>query len=118
MTIEEAIENRKRCLDYLNGLGKRAIKENVDAVKMSIYALYFQKDNEKYLVTETCPHCDGEITLSWDVQLAGYRIHCPVCGEKIMLCDECLHADDNEGRYCDWNKCGGCFRQYKEELHK
>ena len=32
----------------------------------------------------------------------GYRVFCPSCGEEIMLCDACLHADDNLGGKCDF----------------
>ena len=46
MTIKQAIDNRKRCLDYLLGLKGRASEENVEAVRMSIEALEFQ---EKFL---------------------------------------------------------------------
>ena len=46
---------------------------------------------------EVCPHCGEEITKKWDVEKKGYQINCPNCGEKIMLCDECFHSEDNEG---------------------
>ena len=33
-------------------------------------------------------------------------------GESILLCDECLHADDNPGQRCDWDEnTGRCFRE-------
>ena len=44
---------------------------------------------------EICPHCEQEITKKWDVEKNGYQITCPNCGKKIMLCDECLHSEDN-----------------------
>ena len=55
------------------------------------------RDNE---VTECCPHCDREITVSWDVEQDGYQIFCPNCGEPIMLCSMC----DREP--CDWTENG------------
>ena len=43
----------------------------------------------KYEVTEWCPHCESEITMTWDVESMGYKAFCPVCGERLMLCDMC-----------------------------
>lgn len=63
---------------------------------------------------EVCPHCDTEITKKWDVEKDGYQVTCPNCGKKIMLCDECLHNEDNEGMRCDWSEERGCFRKPKE----
>lgn len=64
---------------------------------------------------EVCPHCVSEnVFPNWDVQKQGYVAKCQHCGEEIMLCDECLHADDNECRRCDWHESsdgtGHCFR--------
>lgn len=65
-------------------------------------------------VVETCPHCDSEVVYPmWDVNVSGYVAVCKHCGAEIMLCDECLHTEDNEEMKCDWCKteCGGkCFR--------
>ena len=33
MTTKEALENRRRCLTYLEGCGPRATPENVEAVR-------------------------------------------------------------------------------------
>lgn len=69
---------------------------------------------------ERCPHCDCDnYFINYDVVGNGYKAICWNCGATIMLCDECLHADDNEGNacICDWHgtyksgKCyGKCFR--------
>lgn len=56
-------------------------------------------------VTEWCPHCECEITMSWDVTSRGYKAFCPVCGERLMLCDECQHRE-SQGKCtgdCDFN---------------
>ena len=45
---------------------------------------------------EICPFCDKEIKKKWDVEKEGYQIACTECGEKIMLCDACLHSEDNK----------------------
>lgn len=72
-----------------------------------MYDYYFE-------AVETCPHCDSENTYPmWDVSVKGYVAICKHCGKEIFLCDECMHAEDNEGMSCDWCKtdCGGkCFR--------
>ena len=52
------------------------------------------------LVTEVCPECGTENTISWDVADAGYRAYCPHCGVMMLLCSEC------EDR-CGW-KDGQC----------
>lgn len=57
-------------------------------------------------VTEVCPHCEEEVTLSWDVNLMGYQIYCPKCGKKMLLCSEC------EGSHtggCNWSSEKGCY---------
>lgn len=57
----------------------------------------------KTLVTEMCSNCMNENTLEWDTEKEGYKAYCPHCGEKMMLCDECTHASDNEGGQCDYD---------------
>ena len=67
-----------------------------------------------YEAIEMCPHCDDEnIFPMWDVENNGYIAKCNYCGEEIFLCDECMHAEDNEGEGCNWCKTkngGKCFR--------
>ena len=71
--------------------------------------------NKTYFeVVEVCPYCGNEnIYPMHNVNINGYVVHCKHCGEEILLCDECLNAEDNLGQHCNWNKtnCGGkCFR--------
>ena len=47
MTREEAIKNLEKCLEYLEGIGLRATRENVEAVRMSIEALRAQQTPAK-----------------------------------------------------------------------
>ena len=42
-----------------------------------------------HLVTEVCPYCESEIEMRWSVKDLGYKATCPVCGNRLMLCDEC-----------------------------
>lgn len=39
MTIDEAIKNREECLKYLEGIGRKASPECVEAVRWSVKAL-------------------------------------------------------------------------------
>ena len=70
--------------------------------------------NSYFGAVECCPHCDNENEyIMWDATKDGYVVKCNHCGEEMLLCDECFHADDNPNMRCDWNKnkCGGyCFR--------
>ena len=64
---------------------------------------------------EVCPFCESEnVYRNWDVATQGYVATCHECGKEIFLCDECLHAEDNPGGYCDWREAkdgsGICFR--------
>lgn len=60
---------------------------------------------------EVCPHCMGENILQHDVERNGYQVTCQHCGKKIMLCDACMHANDNPNRVCDWTESANCFRK-------
>lgn len=53
-----------------------------------------------YTVIEVCPHCENEIEMRWDTEALGYKAFCPVCGRRLMLCDECRHAGDGA---CDYD---------------
>lgn len=57
-------------------------------------------------ITETCPHCESEVTLQWDVKDRGYKAYCPVCGKKLMLCFACR----DDGYECDYNSYTGRCR--------
>ena len=73
-----------------------------------------EKGKEVYEVVEYCPYCEYEAILHLDPEKTGYVAVCPHCGKEIFLCDECLHADDNRRRKCDWHAgpdgIGMCFR--------
>lgn len=76
-----------------------------------------EKFTNYFEAVEVCPHCGSEnVYPMYDVYADGYVVKCSYCGKEILLCDECIHAEDglNEScRGCDWHKteCGGkCFR--------
>lgn len=52
-----------------------------------------------YLVTEVCPNCDSEVEMRWNTDTMGYKAFCPICGKRLMLCDECRHTEGMPG--CD-----------------
>lgn len=66
----------------------------------------------EYIVIEVCPHCENEIEMRWSVEEFGYKAFCPVCGNRLMLCDECQHG---EGAIpCDYDKDTDSCRFNKE----
>lgn len=70
----------------------------------------------RHEAVEVCPHCMQEVPVPNWAPSDGYLVYCPFCFESILLCDECMHAEDNPGRICDWDSTTGrCFRDYKKE---
>lgn len=74
-------------------------------------------ENDRNTVVEVCAFCGVENEMVWDIDEFGYEAFCPVCGNKMMLCDECMHSEDelNEnGNHCDYKKSEDgsekCFR--------
>lgn len=74
-------------------------------------------------VAEYCQNCETEIEMRWDVDTLGYKAYCPVCGERLMLCDACRHNSD--GEYvggCDYGvTCYGGLRntcKHNQEQNK
>lgn len=50
--------------------------------------------------------------MNWDVKKQGYQTFCPVCGKRLMLCSECLDAEDNAHGMCDYDSdTDSCFRR-------
>ena len=64
---------------------------------------------QQFEVCEVCPECGAENIMRWNVKKEGYVAYCPHCGSKMMLCDECIHADKTLP--CDWNPRNGCCRE-------
>lgn len=75
-------------------------------------------DNNNYFeAIEVCLHCGEEnVYPMWDVNVKGFVAVCKHCGKEILLCDECIHHEDELNLNCmgcNWHKtnCGGkCFR--------
>ena len=70
-------------------------------MKCLVEAPTLTQPNEPLTVTEVCPHCESEITMEWDVKTRGHKAVCPVCGNRLMLCDECQHGEP--GHRCDYD---------------
>lgn len=66
------------------------------------------KDDRTYIVVEVCPHCMNEIEMTRDTDQRGFEAFCPVCGKRLMLCDECMHLEDSRG--CDYDSKNDCCR--------
>lgn len=58
---------------------------------------------EPKMVTEVCPHCGHEVYMEWSTAANGYKAFCPYCGNKLMLCDECLHRSGWLCMDCDFD---------------
>lgn len=79
-----------------------------------------KEDHEiTYIVTEMCPHCMTEIEMRWDTDTMGFQAFCPVCGGRLMLCDECRHIEapcpcdhDAESGTCCKNETAGARDGY------
>lgn len=72
------------------------------------YTLLWERDEKskrsKNLPTvyEMCPHCGQDVIITgWDVSIHGFETTCPYCGERMMLCDECLNGSNPCS--CDWD---------------
>ncbi len=69
---------------------------------------------EQETVVEYCANCESEIQMKWNVATDGYQVYCPVCGNRLMLCDECMHSnpDGSFTGFCDYSrKTDSCFHQ-------
>lgn len=54
---------------------------------------------------DVCPYCGCENHFyNWDTGVKGWIGKCAECGQEIMLCDTCLHADDNTKQRCNWHE--------------
>lgn len=124
-------ENRQFAFDYYGGqhlrvydfdegfMGKDDAEWKINKILTDIfdvshdnYLLLVQWNEDECLAAvECCPHCGYEnIYLNWNVKTQGYVAKCKSCGKNIMLCDECMNADDNPMQKCDWSPENGCFR--------
>ena len=66
-------------------------------------ALSIRNDvDQSCMVTEICPHCESEIEMRWNTDTMGFKEFCPVCGRRLMLCDECRHCPDAGS--CDYDR--------------
>ena len=55
---------------------------------------------------EYCNVCNSEIELRWDINRDGFQAYCPVCGNKLMLCDACMHRHGDGCDDCNYTLCG------------
>jgi carbonic anhydrase len=103
MTLEEAIKNREDCLKYLEGIGRKASPECMEAVRWSVKALKALRPVSREQVEKVwtgCPACkNGPLKLhipaframaicnqhmdheAFDIELNG--IFCLNCGRPL-----------------------------------
>ena len=92
---------QESCLDY------KKCKERYYEVWFS-----FMEDANYFEAVEVCPHCLQEnVYPMWKVEENGFVAPCRGCGSEILLCDECMYLDKENGAThdCDW--CGGKCRR-------
>lgn len=70
-------------------------------------------DDRTYIVTEVCPHCQSEVKMRWNTDTDGYKAFCPMCGKRLMLCDECCHSENAGG--CDYDMTTDSCKHNKPE---
>lgn len=75
------------------------------------------------MILERCPHCGRDNEFQWNANTMGFIAHCVFCGKTLLLCDECIHADDGlnaECRGCNWHEMqkgvSCCFRYKKPDM--
>lgn len=92
MTIQQAIENRERCLKYLEGCAVGTNPDSVEAVRLSLEALL--KRNPTMVTHEasiyachTCPSCKNVVD-EFTEFIPGQKINvqqqwCKYCGQAL-----------------------------------
>lgn len=101
----------RKCKELIDARGEIEKQSRwIKAQKKQIQELKKSKNHTE--AVEGCPHCMTEnVYPNYDVVGNNYTAVCKNCGEEIMLCDECFHADDNREHKCDWTEKDGCFRK-------
>ena len=116
MTIERIIAQLESLIEHRQSL-MIGEKDHDEILIADVTALRFAKFYVfnhlalNPLVCEFCPECETEIEMRWNVKQDGYQAYCPHCGNRLMLCDECTHADDGLDN-CDYDaETDRCHRQ-------
>lgn len=97
MTIDEAIKNREECLKYLEGIGKSASPECVEAVRWSVKALKAMKSEnsgEYHTIEDHFRDITKMVPLTLD------QLH------KDEWKAEWIPMTDDDG--CTWFECSTC----------
>ena len=84
MTLEEAIKNREDCLKYLEGIGRKASPECMEAVRWSVKALKALRPVSREQVERVWPGCnrckDPDTAIAWERW--GHQ-YCSQCGRPL-----------------------------------
>jgi len=92
------VSTKKVCIDICLRKGAIGMREMKFRVEFPAAA---SEQDRVYIVTELCPHCGHEIEMRWDTDDLGFAAFCPVCGRRLMLCDECRHTASASS--CDYS---------------
>nr|DAP24381.1 MAG TPA: DNA-directed RNA polymerase [Caudoviricetes sp.] len=82
MTLEEAIKNREDCLKYLEGIGRKASPECMEAVRWSVKALKALRPVSREQVEKVWR---GNWDVSYDEQNGFTYVTCSKCGDETVL---------------------------------
>lgn len=125
--VRELREENRRLRDELESANFRIRQELEPRIAQEkraydAYVLSPGREDRTYTVTELCPHCDNEIEMTWNTDELGYKAFCPVCGKRLMLCDECRHTEgvggcdyDTQTDTCRFSRCGEADIESDEE---
>ncbi len=93
------------------------LEDNLEYVKNVCQKLEIVVDTYD-MVVELCPNCSREVEMLWNTKEDGYKAYCPYCGKELMLCDACLHRDENNSETdnsCNYDsRSGDCRFKDKE----
>ena len=67
----------------------------------------------KKIIAGYCNLCRESKYLEWDFEQDGYKVYCPKCQNRLMLCGECSLSE--QGVYsgnCDYNDRTDCCSYY------
>lgn len=115
ITLEEAIKNREKCLQYLEALGSMATPENVEAVRWSVKALreyaekppcYLEEKDDPYPLCvgrgfANCAHCC--LWADFEEEQDESRVNPPLTLEQ-------LRGTTGEPVWCEDLQCWGIVK--------
>ena len=120
-SIRELVDDAKAIDDMLRELAC-ALQNARDSIKTGekatsdedIESDSSENEDEKQIIIEFCPHCENEIEMVWNIAERGYQAYCPICGNRLMLCDECQNGE--HPCLCDFSSETDCCCRRKPKI--